>query len=790
MKLHPDQLSRTITSDTLDASAVDESQNTRHILGQSRASEALEFGIGINQPGYNLYIAGEPGSGRTHYINEYLKPLARNGKTPADWLYVNNFETPSEPRCISLPHGQGNKLLRDMDHLIEELLASFPAVFENPAYIQQRTALQNIFNNRYDEALGIVEKSATKRNIAVYRENGVISFGLIVDDQLADDAYFSKLDEKQREQFHQDVIQLEQLLNETLAELPAWQRDLNNQLRQILQQTIKQALKPLFEELLKRYQGHAGVQIYLGQMQKHLPRVIEEHFSGGAEDSKEHPANQRKLLEYLYRPNLISRFSEQKGLPIIHENNPSYSNLFGRISFSASFGEAHINYQHIVAGAVHHANGGYLILDSEKLLSDGRSWATLKRVLREGMLSLDSQNIESNHGMPCNLKPQAIPVSLKVILIGSREIYYALAEADEEFHEQFRVLVDFDSSFELTANNLHQLASLIEKRCQENHSAELSGDAITRLAEFACRIAEHQNRLSTRINLLMDIVTEADYWRDNTSEPLIDKTHIERAIAAKEQRHGRLRDNIINDILTGFINIETSGKALGQVNGLAVLSSGDTGFGCPLRITATAHPGSKGVVDIEREVNLGQAVHSKGVLILSGYLCGRYAKSFALAMSANIAIEQSYGFIDGDSASLAELCALLSSLTGIPLRQDIALTGSVSQFGEVQTVGGVNEKIEGFFDICQARGLTGSQAVLIPAANRDNLMLSQRVIDAVRDGLFAVYCIHHVDEAMELLTDREAGKQLSEGNFTKGSINQLIVEQLMAFSRAANSNDN
>lgn len=789
MKLSPEQLSCRIDHTSFHFASTGELPDYKHILGQLRASEALEFGIGMRQPGYHLYVAGESGMGRTHYITEYLKPLAIHGRTPPDWLYVNNFETSSEPRSISLPHGQGGKFLREIDRLIEEILASFPAAFENPAYLQQRTALQNAFNSRYDAALAIVEKNASQKNIAVYRENGAITFGVIVDGQLADDSYFSRMDETEREQFHQHVIELEQLLNDALLELPQWQRDLNNQLRQLLQQAIRLSLKPLFEELLQKYQGHAGVQIYLGQMQQHLPRVIEEHLAGSDDNNKEHPVNQRKLLEYLYRPNLLSRFAEQQvGAPVVHEVNPSYSNLFGRVSYAPSFGEAHINYQHIVAGAVHRANGGYLILDIEKLLADGNSWQTLKRILREGSLSLEANLADSSGGMACNLKPQAIPVDLKVILIGPREIYYALADVDNEFHELFRVLVDFDSHFALTQDSLLQLASLLHTRAREQQVAELSNTAIARLAEYACRLAEHQQRLSTRIDLLMDIVTEANYWREQTAETLIDKTHIERAISAREQRHARLRDNIIEDILAGFVNITTTGHVSGQVNGLAVISGGETSFGCPLRISATAHPGSKGVVDIEREVKLGQPVHSKGVMILSGYLCGRYAKSFALAMSANIAIEQSYGFIDGDSASLAELCALLSTLIDLPLRQDIAVTGSVSQFGEVQAVGGVNEKIEGFFDICQARGLTGHQGVIIPAANCINLMLANRVVEAASEGQFAIYAVNHVDQALAILAGSEPGQQLADGSFVAGSIHQRIVEQLLLFSRAAAGN--
>ncbi len=785
MKLRIDQLTRYIAPDELSFLSTQELPEYKDILGQPRASQALEFGISINQPGYNLYVAGETGTGRTHYITEYLQPVAAHGKTPADWLYVNNFERPAEPRCISMPHGQGIKFQRDMDQLIEEIMASFPAAFENPAYIQQKTTLQNTFNTRYDAALSIVEKAGNQKQVAVFRENGVITFGIIIDGQIQDDAYFSKMDETEREQFHRNVLALEKLLNESLVELPQWQRDLNNQLRKLDQQTIKQSLKPLFDDLLQKYQGHAGVQIYLGQVNQHLPRVIEEHFSGVGEENKEHPSNQRKLLENHYRPNLLTRFVDQVGSPIILEPNPTYANLFGRVNVSGQQGEMSTNYQQIIAGAIHRANGGYLILDIEKVLADGKTWEALKRVLREELIEIDPQAADSIFSMPSSLKPQPIPVSLKIILIGSREIYYALTDMDHDFPELFRVLVDFDSAFSFNRESLLQFAGLLHTRTRECGVAELSAAAIARLAEYACRLAAHQTKLSTRIDLLMEIVTEANYWRTKTKEVLVDKQHIEQAIAARELRHARLRDNILEDILVGFINIATQGAVSGQINGLAVIDGGEDSFGCPLRITATVHPGSKGVVDIEREVKLGQAVHSKGVMILTGYLCGRYAKTFSLAMSANIAVEQSYGFIDGDSASLAETCALFSALVTLPLRQDIAVTGSVSQFGQVQAVGGVNEKIEGFFDICHARGLSGSQGVIIPATNQINLMLSERVVKSVENNLFAIYCVSSVDEAMELLTGKIMGAESGYNEFPEGTVNRDIVEQLKLFSRCA-----
>lgn len=780
MRLQPQQLSRQITSEQV-RQATSKPLHESEILGQKRASEALHFGLAMQKPGYNLYLAGDAGTGRSHYIKEYLRTLAVHGKTPSDWICVNNFDAPNEPRVIALPHGMGERLLKHIEQFIQELVASFPDAFENPSYIQQRTALQNAFNQRYDQALMGVENIAAEKNIAVFREDGAISFGILVDGQIAEDAYFSQMDEQQREQFQQNVRELETLLNEALMELPKWQREVNKELRELLRKTARQVLKPLFEDLLLKYQGQAALQIYFGQMQKHIPQVIEDLFTTLAEQ-KDAALQARKVLLSYYQVNLLTRHGDMQGAAVIYEHDPSYNNLFGYVSMPTQQGENPSWHQAVAAGAIHQANGGYLVIDIEKLLQDGHSWQSLKRVLRELKHRIDTPTVES--ATPCHVKPQAMDMQLKVILIGSREIYMALQAADSEFAKLFRVLVDFDNVFELDELAIQQFAELLQARATQYGLAPLSNEALVCLAQYGCRLAGHQQRMTTHIGILLEIMMEADFWCVKQQEQQLERSHIEQAIAAREQRHSRSRDLILQDIIQGLINISTQGRVIGQVNGLAVLGDGESSFGCPLRITATAHPGEKGVVDIEREVKLGQAVHSKGVLILTGYLSGRYAKNSHLAMSANIAVEQSYGTIDGDSASMAELCALKSALIDEPLRQDLALTGSISQFGEVQAIGGVNEKIEGFFDICQAKGLTGEQGVIIPQANAVHLMLAKRVVEAVAAGKFHIYAVQYVDRAMELLTGKSAGLLQENGEFEANSLNGRIVKRLQAFVKS------
>jgi len=650
--------------------------------------------------------------------------------------------------------------------------------------LQKKNAIQWLFDDAYEKAVAIIERSASSKKIALFRENGAITFTPIIKGEIADEVAFAKMEEAERDKFHQNVIELESQLNEALLELPQWQRDLNEKLRLLYRQTISQSLKPLFDSLQQTYQGEAGVLIYLAQIRKHLPRVIAEHLGdANGNEGNEPVGNKRQLLEGLYKPNLLVCSGSESGLPIICESNPSYQNLFGQINFSPEKETPRADFQHIAAGALHRANGGYLILDIEKVLADKASWESLKRALREGKITTEVTYSEGAFGHSFSLKPEPVPLNVKVILIGPRDIYYALAQFDRDFDELFQVFVDFSAEFECSPENLRQFAYFLHSKTAESGVAEMTSAAIALMAEYGCRLAEHQLKISAQTDQIMEIVVEANHQRAQCNREKIEAEHIVQTLAAREQRNARLRDRTLEDVLSGTMRIATSGHACGQVNGLSIIQVGETRFGSPMRITATVHPGTSGVVDIEREVKLGMAVHSKGILLLSGYLCGRYAKDFPLAIAAHIAIEQSYGFIDGDSASLAELCALLSALIDIPLRQDIAVTGSVSQLGEVQAVGGVNEKIEGFFDICKARELSGSQAVIIPATNQVNLMLSSEVVEAVKNGKFAIYSVNSVDEAMGLLTGQNMGERSFDGEFTVDSINHRIINQLSRFAK-------
>ncbi len=490
----------------------------------------------------------------------------------------------------------------------------------------------------------------------------------------------------------------------------------------------------------------------------------------------------RKLLEEQYSPNLVVGHTPEEGAPVVFEPHPTYDNLFGRIEYSTDQGVLYTSYRQLRSGALHRANGGYLILEAEKLLAEPFVWEALKRALHSRQLKMESPLVELGRLATATLIPQVIPLHVKVVVIGSRDLYYALQELDPDFQEMFRVLVDFDEDIPLTDETLQHFAQLLCARTTEEQMAPLSAAAVLRLVRYSSRLAEHQERLSASLADLFQVVSEADFLRHNAGLAIIDEQHVQQAIEAKVTRTGRVCARILDDMLSGVILIDSHGAAVGKCNGLTVLAVGDTAFGMPARISASVYPGASGIVDIEREVSLGQSIHSKGVMILTGYLGSRYAQEFPLAISASIALEQSYGYVDGDSASLGEVCALISALSRAPLKQSFAITGSINQFGEVQAVGGVNEKIEGFFRLCQARGLTGEQGVIIPQSNIINLLLADEVIDAVRAGQFQIYAVDHVDQALVLLSGEEAGCADQNNVFPEGSINARVVERLRSIA--------
>ncbi|MEI6542599.1 MAG: AAA family ATPase [Methylococcales bacterium] len=758
------------------------------ILGQPRAQSALEFGIAMPNPGYNIFVMGEPGLGRLSMITNHLDLLAHLQPAPSSYAYVDNFDNSREPVAIELPAEYGQVLCKDIEKLLDNLLATFPAAFESPTYQQKKSAIERQFSQCYNAAIDLVDKKAQAESIALFRESESITFAPIRDNKSLNEEQFTQLPQTERESFHSHVEALEEYLSDVLLDLPQWRRTMVEKIKQLDNDTISLAIDPLFSELNEKYQNIDDVITYLAEVKKNLSLTISDYLMPGRTLEPRETAARRLALNELYAPNILVDNKLENGAPVIYEPHPIYQNLFGRIEYVSDQGTLVTNYQKICAGSLHRANGGYLILDAEKLLTYPFVWEGLKRALQSSRIEIESPYSELGVNT-ITLKPEVIPLNVKVILVGSRDIYYLLEEMDSEFNEMFRILADFDNYIPRTNESMQGFAMLMRKQAADSGAKSLSHEAIESLIEHSCRLAENQHHFSAHIKDSLDIIAEANLFCKQAQHHQIDRYHIEQALSAREHRNGRLSQAILEEMLDGTILIDTHGEAIGKINGLTVLEIGGSSFGAPARITTTVYPGSRGIVDIEREAELGQAIHSKGVMILTGYLGHSYAQQFPLAVSASIAIEQSYGYIDGDSASLAELCCLISALTRTPVIQSFAVTGSVNQYGEVQAVGGINEKIEGYFRLCQARGLDGQHAVIIPVANKRNLMLKQEVIDAVANGLFAVYAVASVNETLELLTGHIAGEANEEGQYPENSINFKAISRLKEISDMATDDD-
>lgn len=788
LRLQPEQLTAPIDLESLGFTSTDDLEPFRGILGQDRAVEAMHFGVAMKRAGYNMFVMGEPGTGRFSYAMRYLKAEAKRMPTPQDCVYINNFDESREPRALHLAAGTASQLVDDIEQLVDNLLATFPAAFEHPAFQQRKNAIDQRFNRRYDSAIEIVERQALERNIVLYRDGATLAFTPMRDGKGLDDAEFALLPEAERERYHADIAELEEVLNEALSSLPQWKRESSNELRALNEEAITEALQPLLDPLTERYCDNPQLCEYINAIHQNLLKVVVELLADERAESRSDAVKKAALIDH-YSPNLVIEHRGSPGAPVVHEPHPSYDNLFGRVEYSSEQGALITSYRNIRAGALHRANNGYLVIEADKLLAEPFVWDALKRALHSRELKIESPWADIGRLTTVTLTPQVIPLSVKVVLIGSRRAYYLLQDYDPDFQELFRVLVDFDDYLPRTPDSIEGMAQLLKTRVQEEGMAPLSVAAVARILTYSARLAEHQQHLSASISDIFQLVAEADLVRELAGDRMTDTAHIERALLAKENRSGRASARIREDMLSGVILIDTDGAAVGKCNGLTVLAIGDSVFGVPARISATVYPGSSGIVDIEREVNLGQPIHSKGVMILTGYLGSRYAQDHELEISASIALEQSYGYIDGDSASLGEVCALISALSRVPLQQCFAITGSINQFGEVQAIGGVNVKIEGFFRLCQARGLTGKQGVIIPRVNVPNLMLDQAVLDAAREGLFHIWAVDNVDQALSLLAGEDAGAPDEQGNFPSGSINDRVVQRLKVINQRNQHDD-
>ncbi|WP_441002674.1 AAA family ATPase [Pseudocolwellia agarivorans] len=751
-------------------------------VGHERAKEALEFGLAMNAIGFNVFAMGEHGTGRQTLIKQMLTELAKNQSTPEEWCYINNFDDTHSPYKLYLSPGDGKQLVARINTFIDDLIALFPEVFDNPSYQRQRAAIDRAFNQQYDEAITKVEETALKSNIMLFEEEGEIGFSLVVDGKPLNENELASLDEEKRNSFYESVTELESLLSEELIELPKWKRLSIDKLKKLKNETAAQSIQPLLKELEHEFSSNIGVLKYLSKVKVHVVDTVLDILVG-EDNEKQKAKDNRKLMVEHFLPNLLVAREPHEGSPVVYEQNPTYQNLFGHVDSASFQGNPYTSYRLIRPGALHKANGGYLLLDAEKVLNQPVVWARLKLAIKTQEVTIENPYSEFSQPGSYSLQPENIPLKVKIILLGDADIYYTLHAYDQEFNELFRVLADFDRYLDKNDDNLIAYANLIRQRAQKHQYPTVSDDAIVELIKHALRREEHQHKISANIVHSNDLLDEANYlWNKMDEKCDLTAKHIKLALAAKQRRTGRISETWLSEIKERQVLITTQGKQVGKVNGLTVLEIGESVFGTPARITATVYAGSEGVTDIEREVDLGKSIHSKGFLLLTGYLGHKYGQEFPVSISANIAIEQSYGHIDGDSASMAELCALISSITQLPIDQGIAITGSINQHGEVQSIGGVNEKIEGFYRLCKDRGLTGKQGVIIPRTNVINLMLSDEVITAVEQGVFAIHAVEDIDQSLELLLGIPAGVPNSLGRYPRKTVHAMALQKLSLFT--------
>lgn len=755
-------------------------------LGQARAVEAVRFGTGIESDGYNLFAFGEAGTGRHTLLGAHLSELARKLPAPEDWCYVNNFADSQKPAAISLPPGSARTFSADMENFVEDLRVAIPAAFDSDDYRERRQSIEAEINERQESEFQSLHEQATKSDAALVRTPMGFAIAPVANGKVVEPAVFQALPEKQQEAIRQNVTELEKKLEEIVRHIPGWRKDLAEKIHDLNREVTAFAATHLIESLKQQYKLLPEIVDWLERVRSDVVDNAELFWRAVTES--ETPQAPMEFVESpyeRYRVNVIVDNQGRDHAPVVTASHPTFSKLFGRIEHQARFGNLVTDYRMIRGGCLHDANGGFLLVDVRDLLMQPMAWEKLKRVLKTRRLEIESIGEAMGYSGLTTLEPETIPLDVKVVLVGDRMLYYMMSALDPDVSRLFKVAVDFDESFERTVETERLFARFIAGLVADNGIRPLDASAVARVIEHASRAIEDSRRLSLDVALIRDLLLEADYFASAARRKVISRAHVDLAIDGRRQRLDRIHRRSIESVMRNISLIDTKGKAVGQINALSVISLGEFSFGKPSRITANVRLGRGEVIDIERQVELGGPLHSKGVMILTAFLGEKFGQNRPLALSASLVFEQSYGGVDGDSASAAELLVLLSALSGHAIKQGLAITGSVNQKGQIQAIGGVNEKIEGYFDICKQRGLRGRPGVIIPKANVQHLMLREDVVDAVRKGSFRIYPIDRIEDGIELVMGLSAGVADAAGAFPSGTIYRLISLRLDRFAATA-----
>jgi predicted ATP-dependent protease len=771
--LTPDQLRRVCQIDLFTFQTTAELQPTTSIIGQPRGTRAIEFGIHIENHGYNIYVLGETGTGRTTTIRRFLEERAGHRPVPDDWVYVYNYSIPHQPRAISLPAGQGLTFRADVTALFEGIRDDLPKLFDTDAYKETVEAIGRKYDNQQEEMLNGLRHEAARQNFALINTASGPVIAPVQDGKVMPPEQFQSLPLEQQQALREQQELLNGALGDVLDRLRRLDSELRVEFKALNRQVADGAIDHYFVVLKEKYADHDEAVLFLSEMRQDILDHLDA-FAPAEDDPQPAEIDLRR-----YEVNLLVDNSQTQGAPVIVEPNPTLYNLIGRIEYELQYGVMSTHFMNLKAGSLHRANGGYLVVNARDILSHPTAWEALKRAI-VGTEILLQTDFAQDGGQPLakTINPEPIPLSVKIVMLGSPGLFYALYEAEEDFGELFKVKADFDTS--MVRDSEHELAyaHFIANRCHEERLLHFDRTAVGKVIEYGSKLAGDQNRLSTRFGTVADLIREASYWASTNQHQLVVADDVQHALSEQRYRANLMEELLLEEIRDGTVFIDTQGVVVGQVNGLSVLDMGDYTFGRPSRITARTFMGEAGVINIEREVELAGPLHNKGVLILAGYLGGTYAQYHPLSVSASLTFEQNYSGIDGDSASSTELYALLSSLSGLPIKQAIAATGSVNQRGEVQPIGGATEKIEGYFGVCQVQGLTGEQGVMVPESNARHLMLREDVVAAVAAGQFHIWPVRTIDEGIAILTGVPAGEANDAGEYPPGTVHYLVQNRL------------
>jgi len=782
-RLTPEEVINVCDPEEFDFETTEEVPALAGMIGQERATRAMEFGLRMNGTGYNIFMAGPPGTGKTTYAVNMAGLMAGKKPVPRDWVYVYNFDRPDQPQAISLRPGFGRLFVQYMSELVTDAAAEIAKVFESEHYEKERQELMLSLHRKGEEIFKEVEAQIRPYGFALsHGPTGFLTIPLDARGQPLSREDFEALPESYRKLLEERSRVVQQILSDGMRRVRAVERETREALRKLDRDLANAALEPLFRRVAEAFPKEPKVAAYLERVQAdmvdrlHVFRTTEERkpplpMFGPSPD-------ERKETLQRYAVNLLVDHSQSRGAPVVVEANPTYYNLLGKVEFVGHMGGLTTNHTQIKAGALHRANGGYLILQAMDVLMSPGAWEALKRALKTSRLYIEALGAQAGFVPMRSMRPEPIPLDVKVILIGNPRLYHMLHQYDEDFDKLFKVRADFDVEMDRNPANLMGYASFISSHSRREALRHFDRTAVAKIIEFSSRLADDQRKLSTRFGEIVDILYEANAWAEASGMPVVNGDHVKQAIEEKIYRSNLMEEKIQEAIQRGRLLVDVSGRVVGQVNGLSVMGIGDHFFGRPSRITARIYMGEKGVVNIERETELSGRIHDKGLLTLIGYLGGRYAQNRPLTLSASITFEQLYSGVDGDSASSAELYALLSALAGLPIDQGIAVTGSINQYGQIQPIGGVNEKIEGFFAACKALGMTGRQGVVIPVQNVENLMLKDEVVEAVRDGRFHIWAISTVDEGLALLTGVPAGEPDEQGQYPPDTVHGRVHARL------------